>query len=170
MNRPVNFLVYLLLTNSLFFDFSYTDEIRNVIKSEIYTQPEQVHLSYGSIPTQMIVTWVTLDPINDSVVEYGIDKINKVANGTTFVFKDGGAEHRKIAIHRVVLDSLIPGQEYSRLFNVYFLLNNNNHLIFKHYLKDIIAEVLPVAGRLYFSLQQCPPDLIGHQDLLYLAI
>ena len=104
--------------------------------NEYYGQPEQIHINYGCLyfvlnqllkvyfhdyflsllkvlPNQMMITWVTLDLVNDSVVEYGQNSINKRANGTYKVFRDGGSEHRVMNIHRVLLEDLIPGQTYS---------------------------------------------------------
>jgi len=61
----------------------------------------------------MIVTWVTLNEINESVVEYGqLDMFDKRANGSVSIFQDSGTEKRREYIHRVVLRDLIPGQKY----------------------------------------------------------
>ena len=63
----------------------------------------------------MIVTWVTLNEVNDSVVEYGaMDTLDQRATGWVHVFQDGGDELRREYIHRVVLRDLIPGQKYCR--------------------------------------------------------
>jgi hypothetical protein len=62
----------------------------------------------------MIVTWVTQDPVNESVVEYGINSINQVALGTQDLFVDGGFERRHLTIHRVQLSNLIPGKTYRK--------------------------------------------------------
>ena len=65
----------------------------------------------------MIVTWVTVNPINDSVVEYGIDEgLDLRATGTVSIFQDGGSEQRREYVHRVVLRSLVPGQRYCKRF------------------------------------------------------
>jgi hypothetical protein len=60
----------------------------------------------------MIVTWVTLNPINESVVEYGQNMFDQRATGSVSVFLDGGTEKRQEYIHRVVLRELKPGQKY----------------------------------------------------------
>jgi hypothetical protein len=60
----------------------------------------------------MMITWVTLDIINDTVVEYGIDGLASKQNGYSTVFKDGGFEQRKMEIHRVLLTNLEPGRTY----------------------------------------------------------
>ena len=61
----------------------------------------------------MIVTWVTLNEVNESVVEYGqMDSIDRRATGNVSVFQDSGSEKRREYIHRVVLRELMPGQRY----------------------------------------------------------
>lgn len=63
----------------------------------------------------MVVTWVTLDNVKRPVAEYGCaksDVMNKVAKGVSTVFKDGGDEGRKIYIHRVTMNGLLPDHEY----------------------------------------------------------
>jgi len=79
----------------------------------IYGQPEQVHISYGLDPSLMIVTWITMNPINESVVEYGENPMfDQRATGKFSIFQDGGTEKRREYIHRVVLTDLRPGQRY----------------------------------------------------------
>jgi len=64
-------------------------------------------------PSLMIVTWVTLNEVNDSIVEYGqLDMFDKRAIGSVSIFQDSGSEQRREYIHRVVLRDLIPGQKY----------------------------------------------------------
>ena len=61
----------------------------------------------------MIVTWITLNNIPDSIVEYSIDDaLDQRVNGTVSIFQDGGSEARREYVHRVVLRNLIPGQKY----------------------------------------------------------
>jgi hypothetical protein len=61
----------------------------------------------------MIVTWVTLNPINESIVEYGKDDLfDQRTVGFVSVFQDSGTEKRREYIHRVVLRNLKPGQKY----------------------------------------------------------
>ena len=62
----------------------------------------------------MVVTWVTFDPTDVSVVEYGIRDLNMVAKGTMDKYIDGGSEHRTIYMHRVTLTELTPGQMYCK--------------------------------------------------------
>lgn len=78
----------------------------------IQTQPEQIHISYGADPTQMIVTWVTLQSTYTSVVEYGEKDLSLAAKGTEDVFVDGGPEKRMMFMHRVTISGLRPGQKY----------------------------------------------------------
>lgn len=63
----------------------------------------------------MIVTWITLNNIPDSIVEYSIDDaLDQRVNGTVSIFQDGGSEKRREYVHRVVLQNLIPGQKYCK--------------------------------------------------------
>ena len=63
-------------------------------------------------PSLMIVTWITLNEINDSVVEYGENMFDQRATGTVHIFQDSGTEKRREYVHRVVLWNLKPGQKY----------------------------------------------------------
>ncbi len=88
-------------------------------------QPEQIHIAYGSFPTQMIITWTTLSFVNDSIVEYGIDKLTNSKTGKYQIFKnkDKDFTNREETIHSVLLTDLIPGQRYSKnavSFNFYY--------------------------------------------------
>ncbi|XP_025104271.1 acid phosphatase type 7-like [Pomacea canaliculata] len=78
----------------------------------IYVQPEQVHLSYGDVPTEMVVTWVTQDTTSASTVMYGLSDLNQTASGSMTTFVDGGSQRRTLYIHRVTLTGLKPGQKY----------------------------------------------------------
>ncbi len=72
----------------------------------------------------MIVTWVTLNEVNDSIVEYGqLDMFDKRAIGSVSIFQDSGSEQRQEYIHRVVLSDLIPGQKYCTKKNFIFKFN-----------------------------------------------
>lgn len=65
----------------------------------------------------MIVTWITLNEVNDSVVEYGqMDTLENRATGWVSVFQDSGSEQRREYIHRVVLQDLLPGRRYCMKF------------------------------------------------------
>ncbi len=79
-------------------------------------QPEQIHLSYGASQTQMIVTWTTLDRVNESIVQYGVDQLNYKATGTVKEFKNSFFFARITWIHSVLINNLIPGQKYGEYF------------------------------------------------------
>lgn len=80
--------------------------------SSLMVQPEQIHISYGSDPSEMMITWVTLSPTNISTVEYGLSKMNMWKTGNVTKFVDGGVESRVLYIHRVLLTDLTPGSQY----------------------------------------------------------
>ena len=63
-------------------------------------------------PTDMVVTWVTMQSTIISVVEYGAEGLNKTAKGYEDVFIDGGSEKRMMYIHRVTITGLRPGKKY----------------------------------------------------------
>lgn len=79
---------------------------------EVYTQPQQIHLSYGVRPTEMVVTWVTVQSTSLSIVEYGIKDLSRIAKGFEEVFIDGGSEKHMMYIHRVTITGLQAGQKY----------------------------------------------------------
>src|SRR4051812_38913110 len=79
-------------------------------------QPEQVHLSIGNGPTQMLVTWLTQDDVNATVfVEYGAQpgQYTFQAIGQTTRFVDGGQAHSVRYIHRAKM-RVTPGQRYCK--------------------------------------------------------
>ncbi|KAK5604223.1 Acid phosphatase type 7 [Crenichthys baileyi] len=80
----------------------------------IWTQPEQVHLSYAGVPGSMVVTWTTFNK-TESKVEYGFEGgrlFEMSAKGDATVFVDSGEEKRKMFIHRVTLTGLKPAATY----------------------------------------------------------
>uniref|UniRef100_A0A3Q2ZCJ5 Purple acid phosphatase n=1 Tax=Kryptolebias marmoratus TaxID=37003 RepID=A0A3Q2ZCJ5_KRYMA len=80
----------------------------------IWTQPEQVHLSYAGVPNSMVVTWTTFKK-TQSRVEYGLlggRLFEMNAKGDATLFVDSGAEKRKMFIHRVTLTGLKPAATY----------------------------------------------------------
>ncbi|XP_030575500.1 acid phosphatase type 7 isoform X4 [Archocentrus centrarchus] len=80
----------------------------------IWTQPEQVHLSYGGVPGSMVVTWTTFNK-TESKVEYsllGAQLFELSARGDATLFVDSGKEKRKMFIHRVTLTGLKPAASY----------------------------------------------------------
>ena len=84
---------------------------------EIHLQPEQIHLSLGVDPSQMGVTWLTVDKTTTPQVRYGLagngpPKFGKIENGYSTLYVDGGTEQRKMYIHRAFMTGLIPGAVY----------------------------------------------------------
>ncbi|KAI3367220.1 hypothetical protein L3Q82_008274 [Scortum barcoo] len=80
----------------------------------IWTQPEQVHLSYPGVSGAMVVTWTTFNK-TESIVEYGPlggRPFEMSTKGDTTVFVDSGEELRKMFIHRVTLTGLKPAAAY----------------------------------------------------------
>jgi len=73
-------------------------------------------------PTEMVVTWVTLQSTGTSIVEYGVRDLNKTAKGYEDVFIDSGNERRTIYIHRVTVTGLHPGQKYCEYSSLLSLL------------------------------------------------
>ena len=68
-------------------------------------------------PSEMVVTWSTLNDTAITVVEYGTSTPSLTAKGSATKFVDGGALHATQFIHRVRLQNLLPGQQYGKLFN-----------------------------------------------------
>jgi phosphodiesterase/alkaline phosphatase D-like protein len=74
--------------------------------------PEQVHISFGYQPSQMIVMWSTED-YGDSVVMYGQDQfhLNSKQSGSCWRFTYGNPRGLQY-MHRVLLEGLKPGADY----------------------------------------------------------
>ncbi|PNF29564.1 Acid phosphatase type 7 [Cryptotermes secundus] len=83
-----------------------------LISSFVSYQPEQVHLSYGGNPYEIVVMWSTTNQTNESVVEYGIGGLIKQATGLSTLFVSGDNETRSQYIHRVTLLQLTPRSKY----------------------------------------------------------
>lgn len=70
-------------------------------------------------PTEMFVTWSTVDDIKPSLpsVEFGIKSINEYkVTGTSKYFQDPGPMNLTQYIHRVTLKNLSLGTDYSRYY------------------------------------------------------
>lgn len=68
-------------------------------------------------PTEMMITWVTLSAAVKSVVEYGKRcrmPLSKRAYGSSTEYNTCGWKKRKIFIHRVKLEGLVPGRGYGK--------------------------------------------------------
>lgn len=63
----------------------------------------------------MVVTWNTVDPTENTAVEYGIGGLILREEGEMEVFIDGGKEERIQFIHRVTLKDLTPGATYGEI-------------------------------------------------------
>lgn len=94
-------------------EYEYSEHMKNVYKVGYY-QPEQIHITYGAKPSQMIITWTTMDFVNETVVEYGIDYLKNQQLGKAVNFKNKNKDfiNRDETVHSVLLSNLIPGQTY----------------------------------------------------------
>ena len=62
----------------------------------------------------MVVTWLTTNLTQTSVVEYGSTNVMEMkAVGVSTKFVDGGDEHREMYIHRATM-STEPGKSYCK--------------------------------------------------------
>ncbi|CAD5113759.1 DgyrCDS2925 [Dimorphilus gyrociliatus] len=84
----------------------------DLARNEVYKSPEQIHLSLGESPNEMVVTWITQQNTNSTIVEYGEKEFDKFEKGSSIKFTDGGPERREFFNHRVVLRDLKPGTMY----------------------------------------------------------
>lgn len=84
----------------------------HICNALVYYQPEQIHISYGDSPSEMVITWSTKDSTNASVVEYGIGGLILKTYGSSKQFEDGGKGRRTQYIHSVRLRNLQPGERY----------------------------------------------------------
>ena len=80
--------------------------------------------------SEIIVTWVTFNK-TESIVKYGINRLNTLVNGSVTRFTDGGTEKRLLYIHRVELIGLELGVKYRnfRLILDYKINKLQIHLI-----------------------------------------
>ncbi|VDD91279.1 unnamed protein product, partial [Enterobius vermicularis] len=62
--------------------------------------------------TDLYVTWITFDETFKSLVEYGENDLNLLAEGTSVYFVDEGEKRIRRYVHRVTLKSLKPGVTY----------------------------------------------------------
>ena len=101
-------------------------------------QPQQIHIAYSGSsfyafllffsiscnvvlltdkPSQLTVTWNTVDNPKSSIVEYGFheESLNLSATGNILEFVDGGKAKRKQYIHKIKLANLSPGKKYCNI-------------------------------------------------------
>ncbi|CAF0901288.1 unnamed protein product [Didymodactylos carnosus] len=127
----------------------------------------------------MVVTWITLNEVNDSAVEYGIETFDKRVNGSVSIFNDGGSEKRKEYVHRVVLHELTPGQKYyyhcgsdlagwSSVYWFTAMRNDSNFVVRMAIYGDMGKENAQSLARLQEETQANHFDLILHVgDMAY---
>lgn len=75
---------------------------------------------FSGTPSEMVITWVTLNQTYTSLVEYGFydgQLKMKTVSGSQKRFEDGGDEKRKIYVHRVHITDLIPNKKYGLTLN-----------------------------------------------------
>ncbi|XP_037810583.1 acid phosphatase type 7 isoform X3 [Lucilia sericata] len=92
-----------------------TNEVKNFIGNLdiVHYQPEQVHLSFGEKPHDIVVTWSTRSDTGESLVEYGeSNNFTLQTIGTSQKFVDGGVKGKTQYIHRVSLTNLKPATKY----------------------------------------------------------
>ncbi|XP_071833224.1 acid phosphatase type 7-like [Apostichopus japonicus] len=90
-------------------------ELQTLSRGDIpyLTQPEQVHISATGNPTEMMVTWNTVNSTNISAVEFGLNgEFSKTTTGYSSKFTEP-EEGRVQYIHRVLLSGLKPGKVYT---------------------------------------------------------
>uniref|UniRef100_A0A1A9WVN1 Purple acid phosphatase n=1 Tax=Glossina brevipalpis TaxID=37001 RepID=A0A1A9WVN1_9MUSC len=106
-------ILQIIVNNELVLGAKAHEDILENLKT-LYYQPEQVHISFGEKPHDIVVTWSTGDDPGDSVVQYrqNEQQYTRIARGTRQKFTDGGSEHKYQYIHRVTLSNLKPSTKY----------------------------------------------------------
>lgn len=84
--------------------------------------PEQIHLSFGDSPENIVVTWVTFSFTPDSIVWYRVanEELILRAEGFSWKFVDGGTTGTVRYIHKVVLPYLKSHTFYGN-FSIRFI-------------------------------------------------
>ena len=89
--------------------------------------PEQIHISYGAIPSQMIITWITLDYVNESFVEFGVNELSYRSEGYVKKFVNNWIGTQRVTfVHQTMLTGLVPDQTYSKQFYLFCTPAENN--------------------------------------------
>ncbi|XP_055842962.1 acid phosphatase type 7-like isoform X2 [Episyrphus balteatus] len=86
--------------------------VNGEIDKVFHYQPEQVHLSFGDLTNEIVVTWSTRDDSKESIVEYGETAFEKLSKSKPIKFVDGGKEKSTQYIHEVTLSNLKPSTHY----------------------------------------------------------
>ncbi|KAF1755690.1 hypothetical protein GCK72_012140 [Caenorhabditis remanei] len=77
---------------------------------------EQVHLSLSGKPDEMVVTWLTLDPLPNVTpyVAFGVtkDSLRLTAKGNTTGWADQGKKGKMRYTHRATMQNMVAGQLY----------------------------------------------------------
>ncbi len=82
--------------------------------------PEQIHISYGASPSQMIITWTTLDYVNESFVEFGVNELSYRSEGYVKKFVNNWIGTQRVTfVHQTMLTGLVPDQTYSKQFYLF---------------------------------------------------
>jgi len=93
---------------------AYTEVVSADYPPIIQAKPEQIHLSYGTTPTQMIVTWSVKDQTKESFILYGTGgRMTNQAIANMTKQTDESRAHLVQYASKVVLDNLEPGQTYT---------------------------------------------------------
>tara|TARA_Y100000590_G_scaffold247999_1_gene278628 strand:- start:1612 stop:2901 length:1290 start_codon:yes stop_codon:yes gene_type:complete len=76
--------------------------------------PQQIHISYTNIPTEMMITWTTIQNPVFATVRYS--SANKSYSTTSLdirEFMDDGELHRLIFINRVLIKNVVQDEKYT---------------------------------------------------------
>lgn len=71
-------------------------------------------MSYVDNVSEIVVSWITQNNTQISVVEYGIGGLVKRATAIPQRFVDGGKDHTVRYTHNVKLSNLLPKQTYGK--------------------------------------------------------
>nr|QGW52015.1 acid phosphatase type 7A [Dugesia japonica] len=103
-------ITHIIIIASAFKISSKSDDISTeIVQTDNKTQPQQIHLSLGDNPTQMVATWSTMSP-TDTIVRYGVGQLVTVHMGTMTNFSNG-VNHDQY-IHSAIMDQLTPNTSY----------------------------------------------------------
>jgi len=109
----------------------------------LWSQPEQVHLSYGDSPDEMTVTWVTQSEVHGSAVEFGHGKLTELstpARTWEFINQEAKRDNRSMWIHSATMGKLQPATTY--MYHVGSAIGWSDVFIFRSQRVD--AEWSPV--------------------------